>query len=95
MMTVKSLKKSYKVHPREGTFHGKYIRHILQILIQGYAGSGLLALLDPESRGIKAEIFADLRKKVGEDSRLLRHLWVVASVHEDVVLSGVAMQITK
>ena len=62
MMTVKSYSKSYKVHPREGAFHGKYVRHVLQILIQRDAGSGLLALLDPESRGIKAEIFADLRK---------------------------------
>ena len=94
-MTVKSLKKSYKVHPRKCAFHGKYIRYVLQILIQGYAGSGLLALLDPESRGIKAEIFADLRKKVGEDPCLLWHLWVVASVHEDVMLSGVAVKITK
>jgi hypothetical protein len=45
-----------------------------------------LLLLDSESRGIKAEIFADLRKKVGEDSRLLWHFRVMASIHEGVVL---------
>ena len=87
--------KKYKVYAGEGALHGEYIGDILKVFKQGDSSCLLLALLDTESRWIKIEELAHLREQVGEYSSFFGYLRVVTSIHEDVLLSRMTMQITK
>ena len=83
------------VQPRERALHRIYVRHILELLVQGNTRSRLFRLLHPESRVLIAEIRVHFRKNEGEDSTLARILAIVAAIHEDVLFARVSMQVAK
>jgi hypothetical protein len=77
----------------ETSFHSEHIWD-LKLPPHGDARRGLFALVHRESRRFKTEIVANFAQEVRENTGLMRHFWVVISVHKDVLLSGVTVQVT-
>lgn len=84
-----------KVYTCERALHGKYVRHVLQLLVQGNSCSGFFGLLDTESGVVIAEVLIHLAEDKWENSTLSRIVLIVAAIHEDILLARVAMKITE
>ena len=83
------------IKPSKRALHRINVWHILQLFIQRYSRRGLFGLLDTKPRIFVAEILIHLGEDEGEDATLARVLFIVATVHEDVLLARVTMKVTE
>jgi len=82
------------VKTRERALHCEDIRHILEFFKHCYSSCGLLRLLYAEPRVLKVEIWVHFAQDEGEDSCFSRRIFLVAPVHEDILFSRMAVQVT-
>jgi len=76
----------------EGGLHGVYSRNF-KFLPHCNASSCLFALVDSKPGAFEREAVADFRHYEGEEPSGLRVLEVIISVHEDVLVSTVPVEI--
>ena len=82
-----------EVNTCESALHCENIRHIFQFFIQGNAGCGFLRLLHSEARVLVAEVLVHFAKDERKYAALAWILLVITPVHEDVLLTRVAVKI--
>ena len=84
-----------KVNACERALHREDVGHVLQFLVQGDSRCGFFGFLNAESRVVIAEVLVHLSKNEWENATFSRIVLIIASVHEDVLFSRVAVKIAE
>ena len=79
----------------ERRLHSVDRRVLLQLIEESHASSGFLRLLVPETRVVVYEEGAQVAVDEWEDAGVLRRVRIVASIHENVFASTMAMEISE
>jgi hypothetical protein len=83
------------IHSSKRTFHGVYARYSINFLKHCHSGSRFFGFLYTKPRLFKYEIGVHFRQKVRENSADARVFFLMTSIHEDILLARMAMQITE